>query len=205
MNILKIDNLSKKYNDIQVIDHFSMELHSHKRIALSGPSGEGKTSLLSIILGINSFDGGSVLKSDNLHYLVVFQDDRLMPSCDALKKMVVYPSRFAKPLALDILDKLRLSDVGDKPACKYSGGMSRRLAIARALYGCLILHETKPDEPLLLVMDEPFKGLDDALKNNVIEYVDSVLTSTGAALFLVTHDKKEATALGCDFIKLNRQ
>lgn len=83
MNILKIDNLSKKYNDIQVIDHFSMELHSHKRIALSGPSGEGKTSLLSIILGINSFDGGSVLKSDNLHYLVVFQDDRLMPSQEA--------------------------------------------------------------------------------------------------------------------------
>ena len=83
--------------------------------------------------------------------------------------------------------------------------MSRRLAIARALYGCLILHEAKPAESLLLVMDEPFKGLDDALKNNVIEYVDSVLTSTGAALFLVTHDKKEATALGCDFIKLNRQ
>ena len=54
-------------------------------------------------------------------------------------------------------------------------------------------------------MDEPFKGLDDALKNNVIEYVDSVLTSTGAALLLVTHDKKEATALGCDFIRLNRQ
>lgn len=205
MNILKIDNLSKKYNDIQVIDHFSMELHSHKRIALSGPSGEGKTSLLNILLGINSFDGGSVLKGDKLHYLVVFQDDRLMPSFDALKNIDVYPYRFASPLALDILDKLRLSDVGDKPACEYSGGMSRQLAIARALYGCLILHETKPAEPLLLVMDEPFKGLDDALKNNVIEYVDSVLTSTGAALFLVTHDKKEATALGCDFIKLNRQ
>lgn len=205
MNILKIDNLSKKYKDIQVIDNFSMELHIHERIALSGPSGEGKTSLLNIILGINSFDGGSVLKGDKLHYLVVFQDDRLMPSFNALKNMDVYPSRFAKPLALDILDKLRLSDVGDKPACKYSGGMSRRLAIARALYGCLILHETKPDEPLLLVMDEPFKGLDDALKNNVIEYVDSVLTSTGATLLLVTHDKKEATALGCDFIKLNRQ
>ena len=206
MNILlKIDNLSKKYKYTQVIDNFSMELHTHERIALSGPSGEGKTSLLNILLGINSFDGGSVLKGDKLHYLVVFQDDRLMPSFDALKNIDVYPYRFASPLALDILDKLRLSDVGDKPACEYSGGMSRRLAIARALYGCLILHETKPAEPLLLVMDEPFKGLDDALKNNVIEYVDSVLTSTGAALFLVTHDKKEDKSLGCYFIKLNRQ
>ena len=80
--------------------------------------------------------------------------------------------------------------------------MKRRLAIARALYGCTALHAHKPDEPLLLIMDEPFKGLDPTLRKKVIDTVDDIVCRTGSALILVTHESGEAVALGCKQIAL---
>ena len=204
MKILEVKNICKSYNKIPIIKNFSLSLDAGDRLAIRGASGEGKTSLLNIILGISDYDSGTVLVDEYLHYLVVFQEDRLFPSFDALDNMDVYPYHFLKNDALDILKKLELGDALSKPAAEYSGGMKRRLAIARALYGCVLLHKTKPDEPLLLVMDEPFKGLDSELKNNVIKTVTHVLSSTKAALLLVTHDEKEATALDCGFLKLNK-
>lgn len=204
MKILEAKNIYKSYDGAQIIADFSLSLNVGDRLALLGASGEGKTSLLNIILGISACDGGEVLKDEHLHYLVVFQEDRLFPSFGALVNMDVYPYRFLKKEALDILAGLGLDVSPDKPAREYSGGMKRRLAIARALYGCMLLHKTKPGEPLLLVMDEPFKGLDSSLHEKVIHYVLQVLSATGAALLLVTHDEKEATALGCGFIKLRK-
>lgn len=80
--------------------------------------------------------------------------------------------------------------------------MKRRLAIARALYGCTALHAHKPGEPLLLIMDEPFKGLDPTLRKKVIDTVDDIVCHTGSALILVTHESGEAVALGCEQIAL---
>ena len=88
------------------------------------------------------------------------------------------------------------------PAVEYSGGMKRRLAIARALYGCTALHANKPGEPLLLIMDAPFKGLDSALRKKVIDTVNDVGCRTDSALILVTHESSEAVALGCEQIAL---
>lgn len=202
MEILDIKNLHKSYISLDVISGFSMSLDAGQRLAIWGASGEGKTSLLNIILGISEYDSGMVLKHEKLHYLTVFQEDRLFPSFDAMDNINIYPFPFIRENALDILNKLELADVLHKPACEYSGGMKRRLAIARALYGCTLFHTYKPDEPLLLVMDEPFKGLDAELKQQVIATVNDILSMSGAALLLVTHEKNEAAALGCDLIKI---
>ena len=204
MKILEAKNICKSYDGVQIIDNFSLSLDAGDRLALLGVSGEGKTSLLNILLGISAYGGGEVLRDRQLHYLVVFQEDRLLPSFGAPENMDVYPYRFLKKEALDILTELGLDASPNKPAGEYSGGMKRRLAIARALYGCILLHTMKPGEPLLLVMDEPFKGLDSSLRERVIRYIAQVLSATGAALLLVTHDEKEATALGCGFIKLKK-
>lgn len=202
MKILELNNVCKRYTDTNIIDNFSMSLDNKERLAILGASGEGKTSLLNIILGINSYDSGTVLTDEYLHYLVVFQDDRLLSSFGAFENMDVYPYTFSKDDAFDILCALELTDAGAKAASEYSGGMKRRLAIARAIYGCIQLHKIKPGEPLLLVMDEPFKGLDNELKEKVIRYVNHILSATNTSLLLVTHDEKEATALGCGFLKL---
>lgn len=204
MKILQAENICKSYDGTQIIDNFSLSLDAGDRLALLGASGEGKTSLLNILLGISACDGGEILKDEHLHYLVVFQEDRLFLSFGALENMDVYPYRFLKKETLDILAELGLDVSPDKPAREYSGGMKRRLAMARALYGCILLHKMKPGEPLLLVMDEPFKGLDSSLHDKVIRYVAQVLSDTGAALLLVTHDEKEATALGCGLLKLKK-
>lgn len=99
--ILEIKNLYKKYSDIPVIDNLSMTLRSGQRAAISGASGEGKTSLLNIILGLRGYDSGTVLKHEKLHLLTVFQEDRLFPSFDALDNIGIYPYPFVKETALE--------------------------------------------------------------------------------------------------------
>lgn len=201
--ILELSHVYKKYNDVNVIDDFSLSMEARARLALFGASGCGKTTLLNMLLGFTIPDGGSLLSAEKLHYAVVFQEDRLLMPFDAMSNLDVYPSPFNKAEAVRILTLLGLFDVlqNKKPACEYSGGMKRRLAIARALYGCVLLRRTFPGEPLLLIMDEPFKGLDTALKAQVLKTTDEVINTTQAALLLVTHDTAEAAALGCGFIR----
>ena len=141
---------------------------------------------------------------DNLHRFMVFQEDRLLMSFNAADNLNVYPYPFDKDKALQLLLQLGLDEytVSQKQADEYSGGMKRRLAIARALYGCTRVSGLFPDAPMLLIMDEPFKGLDYKLKDRVILTVNEVLDKTGSALLIVTHDEKEAAALGCSLVKI---
>ena len=202
--ILNISAVNKKYNTDIVLNNFSLTMDKKDRNAILGASGTGKTTLLRIILGLAPADSGSVSAGDNLHQLVVFQEDRLLMPFSAVDNINIYPYPFDENKALQLLSQLGLDDaaVSQKHANEYSGGMKRRLAIARALYGCTRVSELFPGEPILLIMDEPFKGLDSELKDKVILTVSEVLEATAGALLLVTHDEKEAAALGCSLIKL---
>ena len=202
--ILNIESVSKTYDEKTILNDFSLTMDERERIAILGASGQGKTTLLRLILGLTAADGGTVSTADKLHILVVFQEDRLLMQFNALENLNVYPQPFNKEEACELLSRLGLGEaaLSKKAASEYSGGMRRRLAMARALYGCLSTRHSFPDEPLLLVMDEPFKGLDVLLKEKVIETVDEVLKATGCALLMVTHDEKEAAALGCSLISI---
>ena len=202
--ILDLSHVCKTYNGSSVIDDLSFSLDARERTAILGASGQGKTTLLKLILGLTAADSGNILVCEDLHRLAVFQEDRLLMSFNALDNLNVYPYPFMENEALSLLSRLKLTDAAHekKPAREYSGGMKRRLAIARALYGCIRVHTSFPDAPLLLVMDEPFKGLDPDLKAQVISTTDEVLNAAAAALLLVTHDEKEAAALNCSFLKL---
>lgn len=202
--MLDLSHVCKTYNGNSVIDDLSFSLDACERMAVLGTSGQGKTTLLKLILGLTPADSGNILVCEGFHSLVVFQEDRLLMSFNALDNLNVYPYPFIKAEALSLLSRLELSDAAleKKSASEYSGGMKRRLAIARALYGCIRVHTACPDATLLLVMDEPFKGLDPGLKAQVISTTDEVLNAAAAALLLVTHDEKEAAALNCGFLKL---
>ena len=80
--ILEIKNLYKKYSDIPVIDNLSMTLRSGQRAAISWASGEGKTSLLNIILGLRDYDSGTVLKHEKLHLLTIPTSCRRVAACN---------------------------------------------------------------------------------------------------------------------------
>ena len=208
MRLVCMDKVTKVYNDRTILDKYSLNIDSHSRTALTGISGIGKTTLLNLILGLAVPDAGAVTLADELKPCVVFQENRLLEQFSAMDNLDVYPLPFSKPVAASLLSMLVLDGLDNTALCRqpvqsFSGGMKRRVAIARALYGCM-LYGSNPvsGENILLIMDEPFKGLDAELKIKVMDTVDHILKSTKASLLMVTHEPKEAAALGCSFIYL---
>ncbi len=187
--MLNLTNLSHAYGEHQVLRNVSLNLAPGQRIALMGASGTGKTTLLRIALGLLLPDAGTV-KNTFCKTGVVFQEPRLLPWRTALENvnLVLGDDRGTLEQARPFLKALGLEAAADKYPRELSGGMQQRTALARAL-------AVQGD---LLVLDEPFKALDEALRREVM----ALVAKTDAAILLVTHDAAEAAALGCEIIRL---
>ena len=184
--MLELKNVSLSYGDLRVLRDVCLRLDPGKRIAVMGPSGCGKTSLLRVIAGLQSPDSGTVERTAQ-RLSFVFQEPRLLPWRTAAENVNAVLSDRAQtmPQALAWLERLELSDARDQYPAALSGGMQQRVAIARAL---------AYDAPVLL-LDEPFRGLDAALRQRVTALVaDAARAKT---LVLATHDAADAAALGC--------
>ena len=192
--MLELKNVSLSYGDLRVLRDVSLRLDPGERIAVMGPSGCGKTSLLRVIAGLQSPDSGTVkLAARRLSF--VFQEPRLLPWLTAEENVrLVLPDTHQVDDSAAWLSRFGLSDAADKLPAELSGGMQQLVSLARALV-CT---------PNFLLLDEPFKALDAAAKQNAIATVSD---GTDAAIILVTHDVREAEALGCrvmDFSELNK-
>ena len=167
---LRISNLTKKYGEKEVLSGYNLEAATGV-CRISGPSGSGKTTLLRILLGLEDGDSGSIMgyrdgkaaaegffrDLGGLTIAAVFQEDRLLEHLDALGNLrfALGRSQDAEPLrsqAAATLRSLGLDPDDRKPAREYSGGMKRRLALARALLSGADI----------LALDEPLTGLDEA-------------------------------------------
>lgn len=192
--MLELKNVSLSYGDLRVLRDVSLRLDPGERIAVMGLSGCGKTSLLRVIAGLQSPDSGTVkLAARRLSF--VFQEPRLLPWLTAEENVrLVLPDAHQGEDAAAWLSRFGLGDAADKLPAELSGGMQQLVSLARALV-------CTPD---FLLLDEPFKALDAAAKQNAIATVSD---GTDAAIILVTHDACEAEALGCrvmDFSELNK-
>ncbi len=188
--MLELKDVTLHFERKTVLDGCCLRLNAGERIALMGPSGCGKTSLLRVALGLQMPDGGSAGCTFQ-SVAAVFQEPRLLPWRTAAENVNLVLSDRAEtmPKALHWLDELELSDARALYPAEMSGGMQQRLSIARAL----------ASKPELLVMDEPFKAMDDKLNERVIR---TVAASIGeAALLLVTHSEAEARSLGCRILR----
>lgn len=190
MAAIVIDKLTKSYGDKLALPPFSCAVEEGEILCLLGPSGCGKTTLLRLLLGLETPTGGAVTGLPE-RISAVFQEDRLCPAFSALTNVTLALGRqVTKAQAADILWELGLGDALQKPVHTLSGGMQRRVAIAR----CLLC----PAE--LYLMDEPFKGLDEDTRKTVM---DTVLDRTrGKALLIVTHDPEEAAYLGGRILRM---
>ncbi|MBQ6951434.1 MAG: ABC transporter ATP-binding protein [Clostridia bacterium] len=178
MSDIILKNISKAYDGKQVLNHFSLTLPEGKRTCIMGPSGCGKTTLLNILCGLQKADEGEIRNLPG-KISVVFQENRLCEQFTALENVrMVAPEK--TETAKDILASLGLVNDLYQKAASLSGGMKRRVAIARAL--CF-------DAPLV-VMDEPFKGLDEETKETVMETVMQM--TEGKTVLIITHDEQEA-------------
>ena len=184
-NAILITNLSKSYGETVVFRDFSARLPLGETTVITGVSGGGKSTLLRLILGLETPDGGEIAGVP-ARRAAVFQEDRLCPQLTALENVLLTAGRRGRREARDLLARLGLGESLAVPAAELSGGMRRRCALSRALSLCA--------ESDLLVLDEPFKGLDEANRRAAMDAVRAV--SDDKTVLLVTHDAAEAEFFG---------
>ncbi len=179
--MLKLDNISKSYGDKLVLDRLSFSFPDGETSIIMGQSGCGKTTLLRIIMGLEKPDAGTLLCNAK-RISAVFQEDRLAEDFSAVRN-VVYAANCTREQAEALLARLGLGESMYLPTREFSGGMKRRTAIARALLADFDL----------LVMDEPFKGLDAETKAVAVDTVRELCKNK--SVIVVTHDETEAASI----------
>jgi len=158
--------------------------------AILGPSGCGKTTLLNIVAGLETADKGEICGMEQKKPGFLFQEPRLLPWKNAVDNLkFVLPDSMDKSLkndiCIDMLKKVGLSGFEKQYPSRLSGGMNRRLAIARAF----IVHSD------ILFMDEPFQSLDLKRRQQMIDLLKSLWLYQKTTILLVTHDVQEALLL----------
>lgn len=196
MKKLELKNIKKTYNETIVLDGFSAICDSSKPSCIMGESGAGKTTLLNIIMGLvsadsgmaeYSFQSGAVMTDGGYMTSAVFQETSLVPHLNpVINVAMVLGNNSDKKRINQELGCLIDEEFLDKPCAQYSGGMKRRVEIVRAIMA----------DSDIVVMDEPFAGLDDTTKNKVIGYI---MDNIGDRILIIsTHDLSDAEKLGAN-------
>lgn len=190
-NGINIRNVSKSYGAHKVLKDVTYFFPYNTVTCIMGKSGCGKTTLLRILMGLETIDSGSITGLEKKRISAVFQEERLCESFTVLENvMLACRDKKRKNEALELLKKFDLEGCSEKKILELSGGMKRRVAIARALM--------IPCDVLFL--DEAWKGLDAETKKQVIDVVmDCCKEKTVLA---VTHDEKEVEMMGGILLKM---
>lgn len=200
MSALKVNNLSKRFRDLQAVNSLSLTVEQGDFYALLGPNGAGKSTLINMISTLLVQDSGSI---------EILGHDTIQKSFEAKKDLGIVPQEFNFGIfdkvidiilnqagyygidpssvydrAVELLDKLDLLDKKDQQARMLSGGMKRRLMIARAL-----IHS-----PKILILDEPTAGVDIEIRRNIWGFLKAI-NEEGLTIILTTHYLEEAELL----------
>jgi len=204
---LEIKNIVKDFGGRRVVDDVSLSVMPGQVTCLLGPSGCGKSTTLRIIAGVEQLDAGSIHVDDKLvgdinfqhppearNIGLMFQDFALFPHLTVAQNVAFgLPKGRVTDRVHHLLDKVGMSSyAGDFPH-QLSGGEQQRVALARAL----------APRPRIMLMDEPFSGLDDRLRDDIRDETLAVLKDEGTAVLLVTHEPGEAMRMA-DEIALMR-
>ena len=188
-----ITDLCKTFDDNEVLKNVNITLKDNSIYCLMGSSGIGKTTLLRILMGLERADSGSVSGIDTKSISCMFQEDRLIPYLSAIDNVrIVLHGKSNREEVRNNLLSILPDDSLDIPVSSLSGGMKRRVALARAL--------SYPGK--LIILDEPFTGLDKNTKLNVIDYI--LKMRNNRTLLIATHGTDDANLLGAEIIKLNK-
>jgi NitT/TauT family transport system ATP-binding protein len=181
--MIVLSNVSKSYGERPVLTGFSAEFPAGVTVIM-GPSGRGKTTLLRLMMGLDSPDGGAISGVPE-RLAAVFQEDRLPMDFRAAECVLMTADRdISRKKAWEDLTRLGLGDELGKPVRELSGGQRRRVAAVRAVLA----------RPEALFLDEAFTGLDDAIKKTTADYI--LENTAGKIVVAVTHDADEAALLG---------
>ncbi len=186
--MIRFSDVTFKYAETgEIIKNLSFELNENDRICFFGASGSGKSTVTRLIMGLEKVKKGNISRKEGIAFSVSFQEDRLIPLKTAKENVALFSS---EEKAEQLLDELGLNDAKEKLPEELSGGMKRRVSLARAL-----AHQSD-----VLILDEALTGLDSQTKLLCISAIEKHLN--GRALVLITHEKEEADALGCRIINI---
>ncbi len=178
---IKIQNLSFSYQTQKpILTHFSASIEIGSKTAITAPSGYGKTTLLLLLAGLlNPQEGTILFPSSCKKVSMVFQENRLLPSINIVKNIKLVNPKLSDNAILSLLKKAGLSFYALRKPAYLSGGEQRRIAIIRALAA---------DYDLLL-LDEPFTGLDIDTKKQMIDFITE--QTTNKTVILVSHNPED--------------
>ncbi|WPX98128.1 ATP-binding cassette domain-containing protein [Candidatus Fokinia crypta] len=180
---VKITKLSKRFNNIKVLDDINLEIHDKEILGLAGSSGSGKSTLLRCIQGLEKWDEGIIVKNGTSGF--VFQDFQLFPHKTVLENLIYAPIINGKKKescimkANTLLKALGIAQKADSLPKILSGGQKQRVALARTLML----------DPSILLCDEPTSGLDIESITDVITVLRQVYDNTGVCMILASHDQ----------------
>ncbi|MBO4555048.1 MAG: ABC transporter ATP-binding protein [Clostridia bacterium] len=198
MSGILISNLGVKYDDKVIFDGFNLELKDAKISVILGGSGVGKTTLLNAIAGLKTYSGS--IETENARISYIFQKDRLIPTISVYKNLdLILRSQIADKKIRhekieNMLELLEISDVKDKLPTEISGGQAQRVAMARAY-----LYESK-----ILLLDEPFKALDTALKARLLKALVELNEKSPRTIVFVTHAIDECLLVADEYFVLGK-
>lgn len=206
--MLELKNISKKFKDRQILENFNLTVEENKILAIVGPSGGGKTTLLRMLAGLEKIDSGEIIYNgeslpiDELEKRnllgFVFQDFQLFPHLTVLENLVLSPIKTmnmskndAEKKALTLLNKLGLDKQVNNYPISLSGGQKQRVALARAMM----------IDPKIIGYDEPTSALDSELRLEV-EKLILKNRELGITQIVVTHDLQFAENIADSILKV---
>ncbi|HXY53303.1 MAG TPA: ATP-binding cassette domain-containing protein [Nitrospirota bacterium] len=215
--MIEFRDVTLSYNENPVLDGMSFSIQFHEKIAILGSSGKGKTTILKLILGLEQPDSGKILinrtdianlsesklRDIRMNFSVVFQEGALFDSLSVrdnvsfcLLEREKLPEDIVESTVKNLLDRVGIKDAADLMPEELSGGMQRRVAIARSLAGC---------KPKMMLYDEPTSGLDPITADTICDLINELSSgnpSERTGLIIVTHDVADAVKVADRFLYL---
>lgn len=205
---LSLENITLRLGGKTILDDVSFAVGDGRFTSILGESGAGKSTTLKVISGLLPQDSGRVLfdgacvddvPTHKRDVAIVFQDIRLFPNMDVAHN-VAFPLKMRKVgkaermrVADEMLAAVHLEGLGSRRTYELSGGQQQRVALARALAA----------KPRALLLDEPFSGLDEQLREDMRKLVSSLHERFGMTSLMVTHDPDEALTMSDSIIFMN--
>lgn len=198
--MIEFQHIKKSFDALTILDDFSLSFKLKEFTCLLGPSGCGKSTILKILSGLDDEYRGKVCGIDDKRLSFVFQESRLLPWLSVRENLLYVledkiPAKYLEKRIDYFLEKVELLSVKDEYPNTLSGGMKQRVSLARAF--------AMPHDILLL--DEPFQGLNIELKNQLMTLLEKLITEDNKTVIMVTHDYEEAKRLAHRIIHLNHQ